>query len=382
MAVKLLAIGGRLAQRWCMWVYSLDFSRSLSLLFFSQRVMLGLFIAAISAATSAANAADKAADKAADIVAEQKTRYVVILVIDGPRWTETWGRPGRDLIPVRANVLAPQGVWFSDMANDGPTYTNAGHTALVSGFHQEINNSGLELPRHPTLSQRLLAAGTKKNQTWIVASKDKLQILIDSNAPEWKHLYVGASDCGKGGGGVGAGYRDDLTTMERAKAIITAHRPRFMLINLKEPDSSGHAKDWNEYLANIRVTDAYAGALWKHLQADPEMRDRTAFFITNDHGRHLDGHLDGYVSHGDDCAGCRKIELLAMGPDFRRGATVDQHRSHIDVAVTCAALLGLTIPGSKGQIMQELFSSPVIPWAAVVPVVSLPSQLALPKDVP
>ncbi len=316
---------------------------------------------------------------AADIVAEQKTRHVVILVIDGPRWTETWGRAGRDLIPVRANVLAPQGVWFSDMANDGPTYTNAGHTALVSGFHQEINNSGLELPRNPTLSQRLLAAGTEKNRTWIVASKDKLQILTDSSSPAWKHLHVGAFDCGKGGGGVGVGYREDHITMDRAKAIITAHRPRFMLINLKEPDSSGHGKDWNGYLANIRVTDAYAGALWQHLQADPEMRDRTALFITNDHGRHLDGHLDGFVSHGDDCAGCRKIELLVIGPDFRRGVTVDQHRSQIDVAVTCAALLGLTIPGSKGQIMQELFSSAIIPWAPVTSVVSPP---AAPKGAP
>jgi hypothetical protein len=25
-------------------------------------------------------------------------------VVDGPRWTETWGRAGRDLIPVRATV--------------------------------------------------------------------------------------------------------------------------------------------------------------------------------------------------------------------------------------------------------------------------------------
>ena len=109
------------------------------------------------------------------------------------------------------------------------------------------------------------------------------------------------------------------------------------------------------------------------------MRDRTALFITNDHGRHLDGHLDGFVSHGDDCAGCRKIELLAIGPDFRRGVMFDQHRSHIDVAVTCAALLGLTIPGSKGQIMQELFTSAIIPWAHVAQVVSLP---AAPKDTP
>lgn len=355
MAVKSLAMYWRIAQRCYAW----------------SIVWPTAMLCVLSAAFFAA--------EAADIVADQKTRHVVILVIDGPRWTETWGRPGRDLIPVRANVLAPQGVWFSDMANDGPTYTNAGHTALVTGFHQEINNSGLELPLHPTLSQRLLAAGAEKNHTWIVASKDKLHILSDSNAPEWKHLYVGASDCGKSGGGVGAGYRDDLTTMERAKAVITAHRPRFMLINFKEPDSSGHSKDWNGYLANIRVTDAYAGALWQHLQADPEMRDRTALFITNDHGRHLDGHLDGFVSHGDDCAGCRKIELLAIGPDFRRGVMFDQHRSHIDVAVTCAALLGLTIPGSKGQIMQELFTSAIIPWAHVAQVVSLP---AAPKDTP
>jgi Type I phosphodiesterase / nucleotide pyrophosphatase len=356
MAVKSLAMYWRIAQRYSAW-----------------SIVWPIVMLCVLAASAA---------EAADVVAGQKTRHVVILVIDGPRWTETWGRPGRDLIPVRANVLAPQGVWFSDMANDGPTYTNAGHTALVTGFHQEINNSGLELPRYPTLSQRLIAAGAEKNHTWIVASKDKLQILSDSSAPEWKHVHIGASDCGKAGGGVGAGYRDDQTTMERAKAIITAHRPRFMLINLKEPDSTGHGKDWDGYLAQIRVTDAYAGALWKHLQADPEMRDRTALFITNDHGRHLDGHLDGFVSHGDDCAGCRKIELLAIGPDFRRGATVDQHRSQIDVAVTCAALLGLTIPGSKGQIMQELFSSAIIPWAPVTPVVSPLAPPAVLKETP
>ncbi len=296
-----------------------------------------------------------------------KTRHVVILVIDGPRWSETWGRAGRDLIPVRATTLAPQGVWFSDMANDGPTYTNAGHSALVTGFHQEINNSGLELPRNPTLSQRLLASGASANAAWIVASKDKLQILTDSTAPSWHHQHVCSSDCGKGGGGVGSGYRDDQTTMERALAVISEHHPRFMLINLREPDSSGHGKNWEGYLANIRITDGYAGALWEHLQADPQMRDGTTLFITNDHGRHLDGHKDGFVSHGDDCAGCRKIELLAMGPDFKRGIVSEVHRSQIDVAVTSAALLGISIPGSSGQIIQELFTTPFVPPPALMP---------------
>ena len=300
-----------------------------------------------------------AAVRAEDAAPAWKTRHVVILVIDGPRWTETWGKPGRDLIPVRDKVLAPLGVWLSDMANDGPTYTNAGHSALTTGFHQEINNSGQELPRNPSITQRLIAAGTDPKQVWVVTSKDKLQILTDSAAPEWNHRHVCSSDCGKDG--AGSGYREDRVTLERVKAVISEHRPRFLLINFKEPDASGHAKKWDEYLANIQITDEYAGQVWAHIQAEPQMKDTTTLFITNDHGRHLDGHKDGYISHGDDCAGCRKIELVAIGPDFKRGATSDVHRSQIDVAVTAAALLGLTHPNSDGKVMTELFSEPVAP---------------------
>lgn len=285
-----------------------------------------------------------------------KTKHVVVLVIDGPRWTETWGKPGRDLIPVRDKVLAPQGVLLSDMANDGPTYTNAGHSALTTGFHQEINNSGLELPSNPSITQRLLAAGMDAKSVWVVTTKDKLQILTDSKNPEWNHRHICSSDCGKDGNG--SGYRQDSVTLERVKAVITNHQPRYLLINFREPDSSGHAKDWEGYLNNIKITDDYAGQVWAHLQADPQMHDTTTLFITNDHGRHLDGHKDGYISHGDNCAGCRKIELLAIGPDFKRGVVSDVHRNQTDVAMTSAALLGITIPDSMGKVMSELFMMP------------------------
>lgn len=294
--------------------------------------------------------------RAEDAASPWKTRHVVILVIDGPRWTETWGKPGRDLIPVRDQVLAPQGVVLTDMANDGPTYTNAGHSALTTGFHQEINNSGQELPRNPSLTQRLVATGVDAKQVWVVASKDKLQILTDCAHPEWKRKAICSSDCGTDG--IGSDYRDDKITFERAKAVLTTHHPRFMLINFKEPDSSGHAKKWERYLENISITDRYAGAIWELIQADPVMQGRTTLFITNDHGRHLDGHKDGYISHGDECAGCRKIELLAIGPDFKRGVTSGVHRCQIDVAMTAAALLGLSIPNSEGKVMSELFIEP------------------------
>ncbi|MBA3697511.1 MAG: alkaline phosphatase family protein [Planctomycetes bacterium] len=295
---------------------------------------------------------------AADIVVPTawKTRHVVVLVIDGPRWSETWGKAGRDLIPVRAQVLAPQGVLLNNMANNGPTYTNAGHSALTTGFYQEINNSGLELPRNPSITQRLIAAGADPQQVWVVSSKDKLQILTDSTAPGWNHRHLCSADCGKDG--AGSGYREDQVTLERTKAVLSKHRPRYLLINFREPDSSGHAKKWDAYLANIKTTDDYAGQVWAHIQADPQMKDVTTLFITNDHGRHLDGHKDGYISHGDDCVGCRKIELLAIGPDFKRGVTADVHRSQIDIAVTSAALLGLTLPASEGKLMSELFAQP------------------------
>ena len=81
---------------------------------------------------------------------QSQAKRVIILVIDGPRWTETWGEPNRANIPHEAKELAPQGVMFTNFQNDGPTYTNAGHTALVTGnYVKKINNSGKELPPRP-----------------------------------------------------------------------------------------------------------------------------------------------------------------------------------------------------------------------------------------
>src|ERR1700742_773971 len=74
---------------------------------------------------------------AADAPTQYKAKRVVIMVIDGPRYTETWGEPQRQYIPHMNKELAPLGVFFSDFANDGPTYTEAGHTALVSCYYQE-----------------------------------------------------------------------------------------------------------------------------------------------------------------------------------------------------------------------------------------------------
>ncbi len=302
---------------------------------------------------------------------QRLTKRVVIVVVDGPRWSETWGEPTRSHIPQRATVLAPQGVLFTRFRNQGPTYTNAGHTALCTGVYQEINNSGLELPGHASIFQHYLAATRAPvTDAWLISSKDKLRVLSDCLDPAWRHAATCSIDCGVDGNG-GGGYRDDAITAQHIRTLLPQHHPHLVLINLKQVDACGHAKDWPGYLQGIRDTDAIVAQTWDVIQHDAEMAGQTALFITNDHGRHLDGIKDGFVSHGDDCLGCRQIELLAIGPDFKRGATVDIERGQIDVAVTAAALLGFALPDSRGTVIPELFADPalvpVIPTATPAP---------------
>ena len=285
-----------------------------------------------------------------------KARHVVIAVIDGPRWSETWGDPTFANIPHMARELAPLGTRYTRFRNTGWTYTNCGHTALTTGFYEHIENSGKQLPAHPSLFQYYRAATLRSAEsTWVIASKDKLFILGNTTDPQWQGRLQPRIDCGLPAAVVGTGgYREDVATMAVIEQVLVRDRPDLLLFNLKEPDAAGHAKDWPGYLAGIRRNDAFMARLWQLIQADPQLRDQTNLFITNDHGRHLDGHSDGYVSHGDACEGCRQISLLALGPDIPAGRVIDVPRNQTDLAVTIAWLAGISLPGSPGQRMDEL----------------------------
>ena len=295
-----------------------------------------------------------------------KARHLIIAVIDGPRWSETWGESGTPHIPVMATQLAPQGAVYSDFRNSGRTNTNCGHTALATGVYEQIDNHGDELPSHPSLLQIFRdVTGLPPESAWIVSSKDKLYILGDTTSPAWKGRSVPRVDAGIPATGRFGGYRDDPQTMDVVLKVFSEHHPALMLINLRQPDSSAHKKDWNGYLAGILECDRQIGRLWGAIQEDPQLRDRTDLFVTNDHGRHLDGHADGFVNHSDDCEGCRHISLLAIGPDIPKGVTIATRRDQTDLAVSVAWLAGIGLPGSTGQRMDELLGA--VPGDALAP---------------
>ena len=266
-----------------------------------------------------------------------QTKNVVIVVIDGPRYSETWGNtPG--LIPNMSGEMKQQGGFLNNVYNDAHTYTNSGHTAITTGVNQPIDNYGDELPANPSVFQYWLkSTGKPATAAWIISSKDKLHILGNTLDPEWQGKFMPSINSGVNG--PDTGYRADSLTVVKAKEIFLKHQPNLVLINFMEPDGYAHAGNWEYYLRGISRSDKYVKELWDFLQNDPFYKDNTTLIITNDHGRHLDGIKEGWKEHGDNCAGCEKVSLLALGPDFKKANVVEPRYTLIDIAPTVAKLL-------------------------------------------
>lgn len=283
-----------------------------------------------------------------------RTQNVIVVVIDGPRHSENWGNtPG--LIPFMSGSLKRRGTFFSDFQNDAFTYTNSGHVAITTGVNQEIDNYGDELPANPSIMQYWLkATGKPSTAAWLVMSKDKLHILADTRDSTWNGEFKPSFNVGKSG--PGTGYRMDSLTIVEAMRILSQHRPNLVFINLMEPDGFAHAGNWENYLRGIARSDKYVEQLWDFIRKDKFYKKNTALVITNDHGRHLDGINGGWMEHGDSCEGCRRISLLAVGPDFKKGHTIAEKYTLVDIPVTLSPLLGVKMEKAQGQVVRDLFT--------------------------
>ena len=286
-------------------------------------------------------------------LANKKTKYHIILVLDGPRYSETYGDSSCQYIPNLGKILKQEGTFFSNFRAEGSTYTNPGHVAFTTGVYQKVSNEGVQLPKNPSIFQYLLKQKKlDKRKAWILTSKGKLQMLENSSARGWWNQYMPSTYCGVNGSGMG--YPSDERMFPIFKEIIIEHKPILTLINLLDIDAWAHQGSWERYIKGIKDLDQMSMNLWMSIQNDPEMKDKTALYITNDHGRHLDGHKDGFKSHGDRCEGCQHISLLALGPDFEKNKVVDTKYGQIDLTATIAAFLGVSMPTAKGKPILEL----------------------------
>ena len=280
------------------------------------------------------------------------TRHVVLLVIDGGRYSETLGDPTLANHPRMGRDLAAIGAMPALFENVGQTVTVPGMSGLLTGTLQNIANDGTERPHVPTVSEYLRRlGGVPDSLVRVVARKPKLDVLGYSDHPDYGAGY---------GAVTRAGFNSDLETFVEARAQLLRYRPTFMLIHLGDTDFLGHANNWPGYLASLHLADSLVWSLWTEIQADPALGGTTTLFVTNDHGRHSDAY-GGFQNHGDACPGCRRIMLVMAGPDTRAGYVSSAHHDQRDIARTIGYLLGVPMPLAGGNVLDDLLLEPSLP---------------------
>ncbi|MFB3896292.1 MAG: CehA/McbA family metallohydrolase [bacterium] len=277
-------------------------------------------------------------------------KNVFIVVIDGARYTETFGdntaNQDHGIIPHIWNDLRPLGSINTSFYNLGTTVTNPGHANIATGTWQYINNDGLQRPYNPTFFEYYRQQeGIDSTLTWLVTGKTKLNICSYSTTTA---------------GYTGAPYRAmtslhdvmDNQVFDNLTTIMNTYHPKLVLVNLASVDSSGHSGNWSSYTSAIHNADQIVYNLWSKITSDPYYQDKTDLIVTDDHGRHDDAH-GGFRNHGCTCDGCRHVMFLALGPDFKSNYIDPKPRSQIDICPTIGWILGFYPSQSTGEPMQE-----------------------------
>lgn len=282
-------------------------------------------------------------------------RHVILVIIDGARYSETLGDTSGKYIP-RMKALGRQGTVIDSFYNDGITYTDKAVPAIWSGSWATPvdtilpGNISSQYAAVPTIWEYYRKTTGKDSTHAMYILKYLRGPWMSSKHPEYGPKYWPWY--------VLQGTRD-LDVWQSAREKYKKYHPEFSVLYLSDVDHYGHSGNWNDYLKAITVADSIVGMLWDFVQADSVFRDKTDIIITNDHGRHSDGIKNGFVSHGDNCSGCRHIMLLAAGPDFKKGIHLTKRRNIPDIVPTVGELLNFPTPYAAGSVMTELISAPV-----------------------
>ncbi len=147
---------------------------------------------------------------------------------------------------------------------------------------------------------------------------------------------------------------EDAKAVRVGTNILRVFLPTFMGVALSNADVA-HGS-YNAYVDVIRRNDDEVGKLIASIEAEPELKDTTSFFILPEFGRDTNTNQRNGLDHGDSGPDLLKIGCIAYGPDFKKGKTVETHYDSIDVCPTVCRLLGVKPDLSKAKVMQDIFA--------------------------
>ncbi|MFC2094755.1 T9SS type A sorting domain-containing protein [Bacteroidota bacterium] len=281
----------------------------------------------------------------------QGSDKIMIIIIDGARYSETFGDPAHTYIP-KMWELSSEGTVIDDFQNDHITYTSRAIPALWCGAWTEVRDTfyagqQTQYTIKPSIFEYYRKQKNMPAEECFYILKYIEGLWLPSFHPDygpdyWPQFHsVGLTD-------------DDVA--EQAELVMDMHHPHFLLVYLADVDHAGHSGNWQDYTNAIQKADSIVGFLWGKLQTDPFYQNSTTMFVTNDHGRH-DDQNGGFSGHGDGCDGCRHIQFLALGPAIKKNFVSTEYRKIPDMAVTAAEILGLDPEEATGDVMSEIFET-------------------------
>lgn len=133
----------------------------------------------------------------------------------------------------------------------------------------------------------------------------------------------------------------DVFTHYSAMEYLKRNKPRVLYIAYGETDEWAHSGKYRSYLDAAHQVDAWIKKIWDFVQSDPQYKNKTAIFITVDHGRG-DIKKDEWTDHGQDIQDAHEIWFAVMGPGIHATGEMKQPMKlyQKQFAQTMAKLLG------------------------------------------
>lgn len=133
----------------------------------------------------------------------------------------------------------------------------------------------------------------------------------------------------------------DVFTHYAAMEELKSRQPSVLYIAYGETDEWAHSGQYRNYLDAAHQVDAWIAQVWNFVQSHPKYKNKTALFITTDHGRG-DVVKKEWTSHGSSIQGANEIWFAVMGPHTaaRGEVAAPMQLYQKQFAQTLACLLG------------------------------------------
>ncbi|MGE9311943.1 sulfatase-like hydrolase/transferase [Niabella sp. CJ426] len=141
----------------------------------------------------------------------------------------------------------------------------------------------------------------------------------------------------------GSGECFDVFTHYAAMEYLKAHQPKVLFIGYGETDEWAHNAQYRSYLDAAHQFDQWLDEIWQYVQSSPLYKNKTALFITTDHGRG-DTIKSQWTSHGSSVKGADETWFMVIAPGLPAKGEVTTNGQYFtkQFAQTVAGLLGTT----------------------------------------